>query len=75
MDEGTTFILYLPALSAVGVEALAAEPSTPVQRQGETVLLVENNAVAREALRGGLEGLNYRVLEAANGQEVLWLLD
>jgi CheY-like chemotaxis protein len=78
IDEGTTFIVYLPALPAYppkpsGVSALEELPALPTG-QGETILVVEDDATVRKALMESLELLNYRVLEAVNGQEALAVL-
>ncbi|NOZ70715.1 MAG: PAS domain S-box protein [Chloroflexi bacterium] len=75
LGEGTTFTIYLPALVTPKAPPLL-EPSTALPRgNGETILLVEDNTLAREALREGLESLGYRVLTAANGQEALEVYD
>jgi two-component system cell cycle sensor histidine kinase/response regulator CckA len=71
VGQGTAFILYLPALPAPGEEMRAAETSGPVEGHGETVLVVEDHIAARKALRDTLETLDYRVLEARDGQEAL----
>ena len=70
-EEGTTFTLYLPALQVSRPETLAHETSALPQGQGETILVVEDYAVTREALVDSLEMLNYRVLAATNGREAL----
>ena len=75
LGEGTTFTLYLPALLDRSPEAPALETEAFVEGQGETVLLVEDDATLREALADTLESLNYRALEAANGREALDLLE
>jgi len=75
LGEGTTFVLYLPALLERQPEAPALEAEDLVQGQGETVLLVEDDATLREALVDTLELLNYRVLEATNGREALEILE
>jgi CheY-like chemotaxis protein len=70
--EGTTFTVYLPALQASQPMALLQEELlTLPQGQGETILVVEDNTDAREALVDSLRVLNYRVLAAANGREAL----
>lgn len=75
VGQGTTITIYLPALVSETAEANA--PVKPRLPQGnlETVLVVEDSELVREALRDSLELLNYRVLTAANGQEALLILD
>ncbi len=75
MGQGTTFHIYLPALPehqrerpTVAIQALA-------QGQGETILVVEDNAILRRTLVDSLTSLNYCVLEAANGHEALEILE
>ncbi|MBN2394174.1 MAG: PAS domain-containing protein [Anaerolineae bacterium] len=72
--EGTTFTLYLPALQERQPERSTVENQTLVRGYGETILIVEDDAVLREALVAGVELLNYRVLEAANGIQALGVL-
>ena len=71
VGSGTTFAIYLPALGMCRAGDLAQEERVLAEGCGETILLVEDNVVAREALREGLEQLNYHVLEAGNGREAL----
>jgi PAS domain S-box-containing protein len=71
VEEGTTFVVYLPALSVAEAEPFVSEKPAVEQGQGETVLLVEDDAATREALADTLELLRYRVLTAANGGEAL----
>jgi PAS domain S-box-containing protein len=71
-SRGTTFTIYLPVhlpepSTAVPLRKLPATATG----QGETVLVVEDDASVRKALVESLELLNYRTLEAANGQEAL----
>jgi len=42
--------------------------------QGQRILIVEDNPVIRQALVQSLQLLNYRTLEAANGQQALQIL-
>jgi two-component system cell cycle sensor histidine kinase/response regulator CckA len=79
VGKGTTFTIYLPALPAsppkpFGVPALGELSSLPTGK-GETILVVEDNAVVRKALVDSLELLNYQVWEAMNGQEALTMLE
>ena len=68
--EGTRIRVYFPA--AEGAEALrAATPSRPARGGHETVLLAEDDERVRRLARGLLEGLGYRVLEAADGIEAV----
>ena len=75
VGEGTTFTLYLPALLASPPEVAVSETPTYVQGQGETILVVEDNATLRETLMDSLELLNYRVLKAASGREALIIME
>jgi two-component system cell cycle sensor histidine kinase/response regulator CckA len=69
--EGTTFVLYLPALAPRHPEVLTSRAEPLAQGQEQTILVVEDDAAARKALVDSLELLNYKVLEATNGREAL----
>jgi len=71
---GTTFTLYLPALQQQPPESVNLSTQDLVSGQGETLLIVEDNATVRQALANTLASLNYRVLEAADGRAALELL-
>jgi two-component system cell cycle sensor histidine kinase/response regulator CckA len=71
VGEGTTVTMYLPALSMHSLETTSVEQPDLVLGKGETILVVEDNAAVREALVSSLEQLNYRTLEATDGQEAL----
>ncbi|MEA3340999.1 MAG: response regulator, partial [Chloroflexota bacterium] len=70
MGQGSTFRIYLPA-SGAQEQVVEDEASAPLQGQGETILLVEDNENLREGGRDLLELLGYRVLTGANGREAL----
>jgi PAS domain S-box-containing protein len=71
MGEGTTFMLYLPALAVPRPQTPSLEAEQLVPGHGETILTVEDDAATRRAVVSSLEMLGYRVLEAANGQDAL----
>jgi signal transduction histidine kinase/CheY-like chemotaxis protein len=81
VGHGTTVKIYLPRLREA--EEISAAPA-PVQpaaagevraREGQTVLLVEDNDGVRAYARSSLEELGFRVLEASNAKQALRLLD
>jgi len=75
LGSGTTFVIYLPALQVSQGEVLEAETAAPTQGHGETILVVEDEPAAREAVADALQSLGYRPLTAANGREALALYD
>ena len=71
-DKGTTFKIYLPAMEAsseVGKE-MAALPS-PLLGNGETVLIVDDEASVLSVTSQTLEAFGYRTLMASNGEEAV----
>lgn len=75
VGEGTAFTIYLPALPVSQPEALPSEMPEMPEGDGETILVVEDGPVMRQALVDCLEMLNYRVLTAADGREALALYE
>ncbi len=69
LGRGSTFEVYLPA--AFSNEAPAQRNSaTPFPRgDGQTILVVDDEAEVRETIKQVLEKANYRVVLAANGRE------
>lgn len=74
--EGTTVRLCMPThqLRDTAETPLADPALAPVQSE-KSVLLVEDEALARQAASERLRDLGYRVLEAADGPAALQLLD
>ena len=72
---GTKFMLYLPAFDNHPPQLAHSESDTYTYGDGETILVVEDDKTVRNALIETLELLNYRVLEAPNGQIALELLE
>jgi PAS domain S-box-containing protein len=75
VNEGSTFTIYLPVLAVQPPKSPPSELTTLVKGNGETILVVEDNASTRQALKTVLETLNYKVVEAANGEEALSRLE
>jgi len=74
-QHGTVFTLYLPS-QTVSVDATSGTVPEAVPRgQGETLLLVDNDSLGREALRLTLQYLGYQVLTAASSREALAMCD
>ncbi|HKU99528.1 MAG TPA: PAS domain S-box protein [Vineibacter sp.] len=74
--RGTTLTLYLPEAPTVSVGTGIKVSSEPVSRGlGETVLVVEDNHDVRRLAVTMLDGLGYRVIEAADGPAALAVLD
>ena len=71
VGEGTTFRLYWPAMSVAEPQPIDDVSSDVEQGHGETILVVEDDAVIRTAVVDVLDMLGYRVIEASNGQEAL----
>ncbi len=68
---GTTFSIYLPALSLGVAGADEALPTDLLRGSGQTLLIVEDEASLRASLVELLANLGYRVEEASNGAEAL----
>ncbi len=69
-DQGTEFILYFP-LTEQEEESVETMERGDLQGQGETILVVDDEAGQREIAAAMLDSLGYRVETAASGQEAL----
>jgi PAS domain S-box-containing protein len=68
--NGTTVTVLLPVAES-GTEPAGAAPQKSEGGSGETVLLVEDDAVMREIVRRMLGEHGYRVLTAAGGEQAV----
>ncbi len=71
VGRGARFDVYLPAAQVGGLGDAGAETSPARQGQGETVLVVDDEASIRELATRVLEAHGYRVLVAADGAEAI----
>jgi CheY-like chemotaxis protein len=69
VGRGTTFKIYLPIVSTPEPREHAGEVESLTGT--ETILLVEDDAAVRGAVRQALEGYGYTVLQAASGQAAM----
>ena len=73
--RGTTVRLYLPRATEVGASPTPTKPTAlPTARQGERILVVEDNPEVREVVVAQLGALGYRVMEAEDADEALGIL-
>jgi PAS domain S-box-containing protein len=72
---GTTMTIYLPALMVHSPPSPLPGDSAEPMGRGEVVLVVEDRASMRAALTASLEQLNYRTLEAVNGEQALTIIE
>ena len=72
--QGTRIELYLPRMEQAAASEAPA-PSIAPLGSGERVLLVEDDPVVRLLMAEALSELGYRLLQAANGQEALTILE
>jgi PAS domain S-box-containing protein len=74
--HGTRFSLFFPARSSPPAEA-AVTPQSPGRARGggETLLLVEDEEMLSELLRGALEAAGYTVLVASDGEQAVSMFE
>jgi len=73
VGTGTTFEICLPAAPDAKTAMVAGPAPAPPRGQGETILVVDDEANIRDVLRKTLAGHGYRVLTAGDGTEAVVL--
>jgi PAS domain S-box-containing protein len=73
--RGTTIEVYLPRTGDDGADAEQQVPDIAAPSGGETILVVEDDAMVRTSAIRQLKSLGYRTIAASNGAEALALLD
>ncbi len=74
LGKGTAIGIYLPRADEGADEPPLPEPRRPIRGDGQTILLVEDDAAVGRVTRERLEALGYRTLAAANSAEALAML-
>ena len=74
VNQGTTFTIYLPAISRASEKIPAPVPDLPQNGSG-TLLVVDDEPYVLKSLTGILEGLGYHVIPANSGQKAIALFE
>jgi two-component system cell cycle sensor histidine kinase/response regulator CckA len=74
-NEGTTFKIYFPRVTAESVASPEAASADALPEGSETILLVEDDVLVREFALSVLTRLGYRVLQASTGEHAIALAD
>jgi CheY-like chemotaxis protein len=72
-DEGTRFDIYLPAIKVSVEDEIEKREEPIIMGRGETLLVVEDEAMLRDLAKDMLKRGGYQVLEANSGEEGLRL--
>ncbi len=73
--QGTTFVIFLPALEGGMSPAIVQDEHDSPNGRGERILIVEDDDAIREALNEILAVYNFNVLTATGGQEALEIFE
>jgi CheY-like chemotaxis protein len=73
LGQGTTVKLYLPRAKQIAVDSEPAGVEVP-RGNGETILVVEDDATVRSIISDALKDLGYNVFAAADAQTAIPLL-
>jgi len=72
LQKGTNFKIYIPVVETTALRAEGPEVS-PAEGRGETILLAEDDAAAREIMAEVLRLSGYTVIEAKDGEDAVRL--
>jgi PAS domain S-box-containing protein len=73
--RGTTFRVYLPSAAVAGADAEVTPAVVDVVTSASTILLVDDDLAVREIVRDILIEEGFAVLEAANGEEAMRVIE
>jgi CheY-like chemotaxis protein len=74
VNQGSTFTIYLPAISRTSEKVLVSSPDLPLNGSG-TLLVVDDEPYILTALTGILQDLGYHVIPANSGQQAITLFE
>jgi CheY-like chemotaxis protein len=74
-NHGTTFKIYLPRVAEIEEVLQRTVKLQDTARDGETILLIEDEPAVRSLARRVLESRGYSVLEAGNGKDAIQIAD
>ncbi|MBK8475513.1 MAG: response regulator [Opitutaceae bacterium] len=74
LGHGTTFHLFLPALTLAETAATDEPVATPLPRGNETILVAEDDEQVRHLVQVALERQGYQVLAASSGAQAAAVL-
>ena len=75
VGQGTRFSIYLLTLPVQQIEKALVEFSSPLQGNGQTILVVEDDPTTLNAIQDLLEAQKYQVLVASNGNEAIQVFE
>jgi two-component system, cell cycle sensor histidine kinase and response regulator CckA len=73
IENGSEFKIYLPAVESSETKQIEHNQSLLPRGNGETVLIVDDEASVREITRSTLESYGYKILTAGDGVEAVAL--
>ncbi len=73
--DGTTFHIFLQPFTSDDDDDEIVESEVGIEGKGETILVVEDDPFAREAMKDLLEANNYQVVLAADGLEAMHIYE
>jgi CheY-like chemotaxis protein len=73
VGKGTTFRIYFPRVNDTVKETGNAGERSPIPRGSETILVAEDAESLRSLIRDFLMQLGYKVLEAGNGSQAMYV--
>lgn len=71
LQKGTTFLIYLPAVTTAQHEAADAGPAALPPGHGELILTVDDESAVLTMTKETLENFGYRVVTAKDGTEAI----